>query len=123
MRRVLVGLIATLFFATAAYAIDQPYVYPITIGTSPAQILASNAARKKLIFVNPNATALVAVCPITSRADSSSITCAIHGAGSITILPYDRVEIDGVGQNGTIPSAWNGVSDTSSSSLTIIESE
>lgn len=103
---------------------DQPYAYPIVVGTSPAQVLPSNAARKELIFVNPNATAIVAVCPVTSRVDSTSVTCAVNGAGSITILPYDRVTVSRVGGNPySIPSAWNAVANTPGSNLTILEFE
>ena len=122
MKRILVAL-ALLLAPSIAFAQTPPYDYPLTIGTSPVQVLAANTARKRLVFVNPNATATVAVCPAVSRVNSAAITCAVNGAGSITILPYASFTVDGVGQNGALPSAWNGIASAGSSALTILEFE
>jgi hypothetical protein len=104
-----------------------PFVYPIVLGTAQVTILPANTARKKLIFHNPNATALVAVCPVgPSRSNGAVITAAINGAGCTTILPYDRVEVSGSTASGPqqqMPSAWIGIASAGGSSLTIIEFE
>jgi hypothetical protein len=117
-------LIALLLAPSIALAQTPPYVYPLTITTSPAQVLPGpNAARRRVVFQNPNATATVAVCPAVSRVNSAAITCAVNGAGSITILPYASFTVDGVGQNGAIPSAWNAIASAPGSAITILEFE
>lgn len=107
-----------------------PYVYPIALGTSSVTVLAADAARKKLIFHNPNDVAKVAVCPVgPSRApggSQSQIVAVINGAGCITILPYDSKEISGGTPSGpqqAMPSAWVGIASAGSSALTIFEFE
>jgi hypothetical protein len=76
-----------------------PYTYPQVIGTSSVTVLPPDPARKKVVFHNPNDTAKIAVCPVgPSRAVGSSqslIVAVINGAGCLTILPYDRVEVSG----------------------------
>jgi hypothetical protein len=122
MKRLLFAL-ALLLIPAAALAQVPPYDYPLTIGTSPVQVLAADSARRRLVFANPNATALIAVCPTLSRINSAAITCAVNGAGSVTILPYASFTVDGVGQNGSIPSAWNGIASAPGSALSILEFE
>lgn len=122
----LAGAVVICLTADAA-AQSPPYVYPITVTTASAQILAANSARKKLIFHNPNDQIKVAVCPLgPSRASgAAAITAAVNGAGCITILPYDRVEISGSTASGpqqAMPSAWLGIG-SSSGALTIYEFE
>jgi hypothetical protein len=121
MKRLLV--ILCLLLPGAAFAQTPPYAYPITIGTSPVQVLGPDAARRRLVFSNPNATAIVAVCPTLSRVNSAAITCAVNGAGSITILPYASFTVDGVGQNGALPSPWNAIASAPGSALSILEFE
>jgi hypothetical protein len=116
-------LIAFMLAATPALAQTPPYDYPITLSTAQVKVLGPNPTRKRLVFVNPNATATVAVCPAVSRVNSAAITCAVNGAGSITILPYASFTVDGVGQNGGLPSPWNAISDTPGSALSIMEFE
>lgn len=113
-----------------ALAQSPPYTYPLTIGTSSTAIIAANSSRKKLIFHNPNDTAKVAVCPVgPNRAPGSATTpivAIINGAGCITILPYDRVEISGGTPSGpqqAMPSAWVGIASAGASALTILEFE
>jgi hypothetical protein len=122
MKRILVVL-ALLLAPATAFAQVPPYDYPLTIGTSPVQILGPDNARRRLVFSNPNATAIVAVCPSLSRVNSAAITCAVNGAGSITILPYASFTVDGVGQNGAIPSPWNAIASAPGSALSILEFE
>jgi hypothetical protein len=124
---------ALLFTGLALPAIAQqvpPYTYPQTIGTSSTSILAANPSRKKLIFHNPNDTAKIAVCPVgPTRAPGGSpalIVAVINGAGCITILPYDRVEISGSSASGpqqAMGSAWVGIGSAGGSALTIYEFE
>jgi hypothetical protein len=75
------------------------------------------------VFANSSSTAKIAVCSALSRVNSAPIVCAVNGAGSVTILPFSQFQIDGVGQNGGLPSPWNAISDTPSSALTILEFE
>jgi flavoprotein len=101
--RKLIILAAALIIGLATRAAAQvpPYVYPVTLGTSSVQILPVNPARKRVIFVNPNATALVAVCPSgPSRNTNVAVVAAINGAGCRTILPYDAFTVDGSGASG-----------------------
>jgi flavoprotein len=123
-------LLATLLLlagATSAFAQVPPYVYPVTLGTSSIQVLPVNPLRKRVIFVNPNATALVAVCPSgPSRNTNVIVTAIINGAGCRTILPYDAFTVDGSGASGPqlyMPSAWVGIASAVSSSLTVLEFE
>jgi hypothetical protein len=122
-------LAAALLFILAGPAFGQipPYTYPLTLGTSQVTILPANTARKKLIFQNPNATALVAVCPGgPSRSNGAAITAAINGSGCVTLLLYQSMEISGSTASGPqqqMPSAWIGIASAGGSSLTIIEFE
>ena len=100
-----------------------PYTYAPTVGTGSAQVMAANPARRRIEFYNPNATALVAVCPTISRANSTAITCTVNGSGSITLLPYQSYRIDGVGGIPQVNSAWNAVASSGGSALTIFEWE
>lgn len=116
--------------AAPAMAQVPPYVYPLTIGTSSTTILPANQQRKKLIFHNPNDTAKIAVCPVgpnrTAGSASTNVVAVINGAGCITILPYDRVEISGSTASGpqqAMPSAWVGIASAGSSAITIWEFE
>jgi hypothetical protein len=90
-------------------------------------IVPANTSRKKLIFQNPNATALVAVCPVgPARIGGATITAAINGPGCLTLLPYQSIEISGSTASGpqqAMPTAWIGIASAGSSSLTILEFE
>jgi flavoprotein len=126
MRNLLAALLL-LAGATSAFPQVPPYVYPVTLGTSSIQVLPVNPLRKRVIFVNPNATALVAVCPSgPSRNTNVIVTAVINGAGCRTILPYDAFTVDGSGASGPqlyMPSAWVGIASAVSSSLTVLEFE
>jgi flavoprotein len=125
--RKLIALLLLLAAGTPATAQVPPYVYPVTLGTSSVQILPVNPARKRVMFVNPNATALVAVCPFgPARNTNVAVVAAINGAGCRTILPYDAFTVDGSGASGPqlyMPSAWVGIASAVSSALTILEFE
>jgi hypothetical protein len=127
MKRLAAVLLA-LFFAVPALAQVPPYVYPITLGASQSSILPVNTNRKKLIFQNPNATALVAVCPAgPARTGGATVTAAINGPGCLTMLPYQSIEISGSTSPGPqydqMPSAWIGIASAGGSALTVIEFE
>lgn len=129
----MIRLIAALFavcvtFPALAQQVLPPYVYPLTIGTSSTSILTTNAARKRLIFHNPNDTAKVAVCPVgpSRSVGGSSVVAAVNGAGCLTLLPYQTQEVSGGTPSGpqqAMPSAWVGVASAGGSALTIMEFE
>lgn len=125
-------LIAALLLLIAAPVSAQtpPFTYPLTIGTSSVTILPANPARKKVIFHNPNDTAKIAVCPVgPNRLGGSSTTlivAVINGAGCITLLPYDRLEVSGGTPSGpqqSMGSAWVGIASAGGSALTVLEFE
>jgi len=126
----LILILGFLCLALPAHAQTPPYTYPLTIGTSSVTVLPANPARKKLIFHNPNDTAKIAVCPVgPTRAvggSQSLIVAVINGAGCITLLPYDRIEISGGSPSGpqqSMPSAWVGIASAGASALTVLEFE
>lgn len=132
MKRIGLAILSLLLFVVPAAAQNiLPYVYAVTLGTSSTQVLPANPARKQIVFHNPNAVALVAVCPVgPARAPAgSTITAVINGAGCITILPYDQVTIGA--QSSAAPGtpqavegvAWVGIASAGSSALTIFEWE
>lgn len=125
LKRTIAALVVAAALRTAALAQVPPYAYPRALTTSPTQVLADNPARKRLIFFNPNATVTVAVCPVLSRVNSAAITCAVNGAGSITLLPYGSFVVEGGSAGGgplQMRTAWNGVA-SGSGNLTILEFE
>lgn len=124
-RYALVAALAAWLVEPAAAQVP-PYVYALTVGTAQIQVIGANTARKRLIFHNPNDQAKVAVCPAGPTRTGATVTAAINGAGCITILPYDRVEISGSTASGpqqSMPSAWVAIASSPASSLTIIELE
>jgi len=131
MLRLVAGLFALCFVASAALAQQQPpFTYPLTLGTSSVTILAPNNARKKLIFHNPNDTAKIAVCPVgpnrTAQSSQTLIVAVINGAGCLTLLSYQSVEISGSTASGPqqqMGSAWVGIASAPGSALTIWEWE
>lgn len=100
-----------------------PFVYPATIGTSPSQILPANPQRRKLIFHNPNAGATIAYCPAGPSRNNVVFTCAVNGAGSITLFPGGSFSIDSGDQRLLMSSAWNAVASTAGSTFTVLELE
>lgn len=95
---------------------QNPTVYAPTVGTSSAQVIANNPVRVKLQFQNPNATAKIAVCPTLDN-NGNALAAGINTKGSWTILPLSDLVLD------VRPvSAFNAISDTPGSGLTIFES-
>jgi hypothetical protein len=122
-------LIPLLLIAGVVPAFTQiaPYIYGPTVGTTPTQILRVNPSRKRLIFMNPNAGATVAVCPSgPDRATGQPIVPSIGGAGCFPLLPYGSFTVDGSAPSGPMlfmSSSWNGVASANGSSLSILEFE
>ena len=113
MRKLLASLLL-LAGVAGTHAQVPPYVYPVTLGTSSIQVLPVNPLRKRVIFVNPNATALVAVCPLgPARNTNVAVVAIINGAGCVTVLPYSSFTLDNGEGSGapplSIPSAWVGI--------------
>jgi hypothetical protein len=124
----LIAFLLLLAGATSAFAQVPPYTFPITLSTSSVQILPVNPLRKRVIFVNPNATALVAVCPLgPARNTNVAVVAIINGAGRVTVLPYSSFTLDNGEGSGapplSIPSAWVGIASAASSGLTVYEFE
>ena len=120
--RAAIALLAALLFTGAALA-QAPFVYPITVGTTPIQALPNNPLRKKIWLYNPNPVAKIAFCPVSSR--GATFTCAIGGGGSVTIPPYNAIIIEANTAIAplSMPGAWNVVADTPSSGATALEWE
>lgn len=127
MKKIALALAAFFLLTAQTPSPSPPYVYPVTLGTSQAQILAANPARKRLVFINPNAAVTIAVCPAGPRRDTgATFTCAVNSAGSVTLQPYGSFVLDGGAASGpplAMGSAWNAVAASPSSALTIMEFE
>ncbi len=122
-------LVAVVLLIGVVPAIGQvaPYIYGPTVGTTPTQILRVNPSRKRLIFMNPNAGATVAVCPSgPDRGTGQAIVPSIGGAGCFPLLPYGSFTVDGSAPSGPMlfmSSSWNGVASANGSALSILEFE
>jgi hypothetical protein len=125
---ILAALALSIASATAQFPpgpIGEPFVLPVTVGTSSAlAVPASPTHRKKLVFVNSSSTAKIAVCPTISRVTGAAFTCTVNGAGSITLLPLSQYTIAGPGpQTIIVGTAWNAIADNAGSPLTVLEFE
>jgi hypothetical protein len=119
-------LAAALLAGSPAAAQTPPYVHGATVGTSPIQALATNATRRKIFFYNPNATATIAFCPVGPNRDTgAALTCAVNGAGSITLAPGQGLVLNGSTdvQILSMPTAWNVVASTGGSTYTALDFE
>jgi hypothetical protein len=128
MKHLTAMLFALLASGAAAQQILPPYVYAYTIGTTQMQVLPANNARKRAIFINPNATALVAVCPssLTRSVPSVPVVAKVNGAGCATLLPYSELVMDAGLEPGpvmTMSSPWIAIADTPGAALTVLEFE
>jgi hypothetical protein len=99
---------------------EQPFVRQITVGATPTQIMPRNDQRSSIEFCNPNASITCAVCPTLSRVNSAAITCAVNGAGSVT-LPVSTCWGKDV-QGTKLKTSWNAVC-SSSAAMTAFETE
>jgi hypothetical protein len=128
MRKMKKLIAALMLVTTAAAAQVSPYVYKLTLSTASVQILPQNAARKRLVFMNPNATAKVAFCPSgpTRSLPSVPVTAAVNAAGCMTLLPYGTYTVEGAFEPGPVlsmASPWLAAADTAGAALTVWEFE
>jgi hypothetical protein len=117
------------FGVIAAHAQSQslvpPFDYPPTLTTTPQQVLPVDPLRRRIIFFNPSATVTIAFCPSGVTRGGIPFTCAVNGAGSITLLPYGSFVLDGGTVQGpplSMGAAWFGVA-TASAPSTVFEFE
>lgn len=99
--------------------IRQNYSRPITspvasgltnLSNTSVQAIGSNAVRRKIEFINPNATAIVYVCP-------GNLT-ATAGGGSIPVFPGGMLSIEGENVN----CAWNAIAASAGAfGITVLE--
>jgi hypothetical protein len=101
---------------------EQPFVRQITVATTPAQIMPRNDSRTSIEFCNPNASITCAVCPTLSRVNSAAITCAVNGAGSVTLPPSTCWGKEAASQASKLKTSWNAVC-SSSAAMTAFETE
>lgn len=109
-----------------AQSIPPPWVYPPILSTSPVQVLPIDAARRRIIFFNPSATATIAFCPSQVTRAGVVFACAVNGAGSITLLPLASFVLDGGTPTGpalAMGAAWFGVASAASTPATVFEFE
>lgn len=109
-----------------AQSIGPPWTYPPTLTATPVQVLPVDLVRRRIIFFNPSATASIAFCASTQTRAAASYTCAVNGAGSITLKPYGSFVLDGGTPTGpalAMSAAWIGVASSGSVPATILEFE
>jgi hypothetical protein len=103
-----------------------PWDYPPMLSTTPQQVLPLNPVRRRIIFFNPSATALIAFCPSQVTREGATFACAVHGSGSIMLLPLASFVLDGGTPQGpplSMGSAWFGVSTSDGVPSTVLEFE
>lgn len=126
-KRFLLAAAALLALAVSAKAqsLPPPWDYPPTLTTTSTQVLPVNPARRRILFINPSATLSIAFCPSQVTRNGATFTCAVNGAGSITLLPLASFMLDGGTPQGpalSMGSAWFGVS-TANAPATVLEFE
>jgi hypothetical protein len=117
-------LLLLLFGAQASAQTLPPYVHGGTLGTTQSVVVPYDplSLRRKLIFLNPNASIAIAYCTVGPDRDTAQpVTCAINGPWSITLQPNQRFEITGWGVEITLPSAWYGVAASAGANYAVIE--
>jgi|SRR6516165_9999804 hypothetical protein len=122
----LIVVFALMAVASAAWSQSPPFVHAATVGVTPIQAAPANPLRKKIVLFNPNATAVLAFCPAGPNRDTGlPVTCAVNGAGSITLQPNSGLVLQG--SNGyerlSMSSAWNVVANTGGSAYTFLDLE
>lgn len=128
MRRTLAAA-ALLILVAIGPASSQvpPYVHGGTLSTSQVQVLSVDQQRRKIIFFNPNASTTIAFCPAGPNRDTgAAVTCAVNGAGSITLLAGQGFVVTGQNGSGPVlstPSAWNGIAASGGATYTILDFE
>ena len=107
-------------------SLTPPFDYPPTLTTTPTQVLPIDPIRRRIIFFNPSATATIAFCPSQVTRAGATFTCAVNGAGSITLLPLASFVLDGGTVQGpplAMGAAWFGVASAASTPATVLEFE
>ncbi|HZZ22898.1 MAG TPA: hypothetical protein VFE60_10150 [Roseiarcus sp.] len=125
----LLSALALLALSVTAFgqsrSLAPPFDYPPTFSTTPQQVLPIDPARRRIIFFNPSSTASIAFCPSSLTRGGVAFTCAVNGAGSITLLPLASFVLDGGTPQGpplAMSAAWFGVS-TTNAPATVLEFE
>lgn len=104
----------------ATIPVTSPKGWPITVGTASIQALPGAKARTRIIFHNPNAAALIAVCPEANGANANPLPAVINGGGSFTILPGAMLDI-GRDKGELLDAAFNIIADGAGAQATIWE--
>jgi hypothetical protein len=105
--------------------LQPPFDYNPTLTATPQQVLMQDTLRRRIIFFNPSATVTIAFCPSQVTRAGATFTCAVNGAGSITLLPMASFILDGgtpAGPPLAMGAAWFGVS-TGTAPATVFEFE
>jgi hypothetical protein len=109
-----------------AQSLGPPWDYPPILSATPQMVLPADPIGRRIIFVNPSATASIAFCPSQIARNGVAFACAVNGAGSITLLPLASFLLDGGTPQGpplAMGAAWFGVSTAASVPATVLEFE
>lgn len=107
----------------AVAQVPAPRVYDAAITAASSQVAPSNPTRFAIQFCNPSKSVYVAICPVTSGRTGVALTCTFGGAGSIQLPPGFCRSFQAPDRSAKLPTAWNGLTESGSSGLTIIEME
>jgi hypothetical protein len=121
-----IGAFATMAAHARSQSLQPPFDYPPTLTTTPVQVLPLDPARRRIVFINPSATASIAFCPTGVTRAGVPFACAVNGAGSITLLPLGSFILDGGTPQGpplAMSAAWFGVSNGAGAPATVLEFE
>lgn len=102
----------------------NPNGFGTTVGTTSGAAIPANPTRSGLMFINPSASIVVAICPaMVNQGTLGNYTglatgvAAINGAGSITLNPGDKFILD----NLCASTAWNAIASGAGGVLTAFE--
>ena len=121
-----IGALATMAAHAQSQSLQPPFDYPPTLTTTRTQVLPLDPARRRIIFFNPSSSASIAFCPSGVTRAGVPFTCAVNGAGSITLLPLGSFILDGGTPQGpplAMSAAWFGVSNAAGAPATVLEFE
>jgi hypothetical protein len=91
-------------------------IWPVTLGTTTAQVIPINGGRQSLLFHNPGSST-VYVAPATTATGGPLVPSIANPAGSFEIVAGGTLVMGGECQ-----SAWQGFWASAGSPLTIMES-
>jgi hypothetical protein len=120
------GYAATVAAHAQSQSLGPPWDYPPTLTATPQMVLPANPVRRRILFVNPSATASIAFCPSQITRGGVAFACAVNGAGSITLLPLASFMLDGGTPQGpplAMGAAWFGVASKDGTPATLLEFE